>query len=49
MKNAYNSSVENPEGRLSPRIRGEHNIKMNFKEIGCDYVEWINLTQDRAM
>jgi hypothetical protein len=38
MRNAYKV------GR--PRHRGEDNIQVNFKEIGCEDVNWINLVQD---
>jgi hypothetical protein len=44
---AYESSVENFEGKLSPRIRWEDNIKMNFKEMKYEFVEWLNLIEDR--
>jgi hypothetical protein len=34
-----------PLGR--PRRRRENNIKMNLLEVGCGYVDWIELAQDR--
>jgi hypothetical protein len=40
-----------PEGRRSlgrPRCRWEDNIKVYFKEIGHEGVDWINFAQDRA-
>ena len=30
-----------------PRLRWEGNIKMDFQEVGCGYVDWIGLAQDR--
>jgi hypothetical protein len=34
-----------PLGR--PKSIWEDNIKMDIREIGCEYVDWINLAQDR--
>ena len=34
-----------PLGR--PRRRWVDNIRMNLQEVGCGYVEWIGLAQDR--
>jgi len=34
-----------PLGR--PRLRWEDNIKMDFQEVGCEGMEWINVAQDR--
>jgi hypothetical protein len=34
-----------PFGRL--RRRYEDNIKMNFQEVGCGGVDWIEVNQDR--
>jgi hypothetical protein len=39
LRNAYKMLVGEPEGQN----RGEDNINMDFKEIKCDYVEWIHL------
>jgi hypothetical protein len=36
-----------PLGR--PRCRREDNIKMDLKEIGCEFMDWIELAQDRDM
>jgi len=30
-----------------PRRKWEDNIKMDFEEIGCGDIDWIELTQDR--
>jgi hypothetical protein len=30
-----------------PRRRWVDNIKMDFKEVGCDCVDWIDVGQDR--
>jgi hypothetical protein len=37
--------VKRPLGR--PRCRWEDNIKMDVREIGWSYTDWIHLTQDR--
>jgi hypothetical protein len=34
-----------PLGR--PRHRWGHNIKIYLQEVGCGYVDWIKLAQDR--
>jgi hypothetical protein len=34
-----------PLGR--PRLRWADNIKMDLQEVGCGYVDWIGLAQDR--
>jgi len=34
-----------PLGR--PRRRWVDNIRMDFQEVGCGYVDWIRLAQDR--
>jgi hypothetical protein len=38
------------EGRRSlgtPRRRGLDNIRMDLQEVGCGYMDWIGLAQDR--
>jgi hypothetical protein len=30
-----------------PKCRCEDNIKIDFKDMGCDCVDWIHLTQQR--
>jgi hypothetical protein len=42
--------VGKPEGKRPlgrPRHGWEDNIKMDFLEVGCGGVDWIDLTQDR--
>ena len=49
-RNAHRVLVGNPEGERSlgrPRPRWEDNIRMNFREVGCDPGEWIDLAEDR--
>jgi len=39
-----------PEGKRRlgrPRLRREDNIKMDFQEVGCGSMDWIDLVQDR--
>ena len=37
--------VKRPLGR--PRRRWVNNIRMDLQEVGCGYMDWIGLTQDR--
>ena len=42
--------VGKPEGKIPlgrPRGRWEDNIKMDFREVGCDPRYWIALAEDR--
>jgi len=39
------SERSRPLGR--PRRRWEDNIKMDFSEVGCGFMDWIGLAQDR--
>jgi len=42
--------VGNPEGKrllVRTRHRWEGNIKMDLQELGCEGMDWIELTQDR--
>jgi len=42
--------VGKPEGKGPlgrPRRRWEDNIKMDPQEVGCEGMDWIDLTQDR--
>jgi len=41
----FMSEGKRPLGR--PRRRWEDNIKMDFREVGCGGVDWIELAQDR--
>jgi hypothetical protein len=46
MRNAYNISVGNPEGKVPigrPRHRWEDNIKADLKEMGMKGMDWIHL------
>ena len=39
-----------PEGRRPlgrPRLRWVDNIRMHLQEVGCGYMDWIGLVQDR--
>jgi hypothetical protein len=49
-RNAYRILVGNPEGKRSLgrlRRRWVDNIKIEFREIGWDGGDWIDLAQDR--
>ena len=49
-RGAYMVLVGKPEGRRPlgrPRRRWVDNIRMDLQEVGCGYVDWIGLTQDR--
>jgi len=42
--------VEKPEGRrpmVRPRRRWVDNIRMDLQEVGCGYMDWMGLAQDR--
>jgi hypothetical protein len=46
----YRVSLGKPEGRRplgKPTRRWEDNIKMKFQEVGCEDMDWLELTQDR--
>ena len=49
-RGAYRVLVGKPEGK-NPLGRPSHrwvdNIRMNLQEVGCGYVDWIGLAQDR--
>ena len=46
----YRVLVGKPEGRKPlgrPRGRWRDNIRMDLQEVGCRYMDWIGLAQDR--
>jgi hypothetical protein len=49
-RGVYRVLVGKPEGKRKlgrPRRRWVVNIKMDLQEVGCGYVDWIGLAQDR--
>ena len=49
-REAYKVLMGKPEGRRPlgrPRRRWVDNIRMDLQEVGCGYVDWIELAQDR--
>ena len=49
-REAYRVLVGKPEGKRPlgrPRRRWVDNIRMDLHEVGCGYVDWIGLAQDR--
>ena len=49
-RGAYRVLVGKPEGKRPlgrPRVRWVDNIRMDLQEVGCGYVDWIGLAQDR--
>ena len=49
-KGLYRFLVGKPEGRRPlgrPRRRWVDNIRMDLQEVGCGYMDWIGLAQDR--
>jgi len=49
-RGVYRVLVGRPQGQGTlerPRRRWEFNIKMDLKEVGCGYTDWIELAQDR--
>ena len=48
-REVYRVLVGKPEGRRPlgrPRCRWVNNIRMDFQEVGCGYMDWIGLAQD---
>jgi len=46
----YRVLVGKPEGKRPlgrPRLRWVDNIRMDLQEVGCGYMDWIGLAQDR--
>ena len=49
-RGAYRVLVGKPEGRRPlwrPRRRWVDNIRVDLQEVGCGYMDWIGLAQDR--
>jgi hypothetical protein len=49
-RGAYRVLVGKPEGKRPlgrPRRRWVNNIRMDLQEVGCGYMDWIGLAQDR--
>ena len=49
-RGAYRVLVRKPEGKRPlerPKRRWVDNIGMDLQEVGCGYVDWIGLAQDR--
>ena len=49
-REAYRVLVGKPEGKIPltrPRRRWVDNIRMDLQEVGCEYMDWIGLAQDR--
>ena len=49
-RGAYRVLVRKPEGKRPlgrPRRRWVDNIRMDLQEVGCGYVDWFGLAQDR--
>ena len=49
-RGVYRLLVGKPEGRRPvgrPRRRRVDNIRMDLPELGCGYMDWIELAQDR--
>jgi len=50
-RGAYRFLVGKPEGKRPlgrPRRRWVDNIRMDLQEVGCGYMDWIDLAQDRV-
>jgi len=49
-RGAYTVLVGKPEGRRPlgrPRLSWVDNIRMDLQKVGCGYMDWIGLAQDR--
>jgi len=49
-RRVYRVLVGKPEGRRPlgrPRRRWVDNFRMDLQEVGCGYMDWIGLAQDR--
>jgi hypothetical protein len=50
-RDVYRVLVGKPEGKRPlgrPRRRWENNIKVDFQEVGCGGMDWIEMAQDRV-
>ena len=50
VRGVYRGLVGKPEGRTPvgrPSRRWEDNIRMDIREVGCGFVDWMELAQDR--
>jgi hypothetical protein len=50
-RGTYRALVGKPEGKRPlgrTRLRWVDNIRMDLQEVGCGYVDWIGLPQDRG-
>ena len=49
-RRVYRFLVGKPEGKRPlgiPRRRWVDNIRVNLQEVGCGYMDWVGLAQDR--
>ena len=49
-REVYRYLVGKPEGKRPlgrPRRRWVDNVRMNLQEVGCGYMDWMGLVQDR--
>jgi len=49
-RGVYSVLLGKPEGRRPlrrPRHRWVDNIRMDLREVGCGYMDWIELAEDR--
>jgi len=49
-RGVYRVLLGKPEGMRPlgrPRLRWVDNIRMDIQEVGCGYLDWIGLAQDR--
>jgi hypothetical protein len=49
-RNEYRILMGKPKGKRplgTPRCRWVDNIKMDVRDIGCAFINWIDLAQDR--
>ena len=49
-RDQYRVLVGKPEGKIPlgrPRLRWVDNMRLDLQEVGCGYMDWIGLAQDR--